>query len=116
MATQVIYQKFFNPQILATQPSLIYQVPAQPISCELRGGRIRIVNNDSAAHTFTAYAVPSGVLNPIPSASFGTNINVPVGSYIDICVPIMAINDALWMSASSPQVLVVHLLNGVLIQ
>lgn len=116
MATTVIYQKFFNPQILAATPQLLFQVPSAPISTELRGGRLRVVNNDSAAHTFTAYAVPSGVTSPTPSTSFGTNVSVPAGSFFDIDVPIMAINDSLWIVGSVAGLMVVHLLNGILIQ
>src|ERR1700722_7330513 len=107
MTTRVTYQKLFNPQLLGTSASLIYQLAATPASLELRGARLRFVNITGSAVTFTVYAVPNGT-SVNANNSFATNVSVPAGSFFDIDVPVISFGDALWALSNTASAVVIQ--------
>lgn len=112
---QVIYQRFFSPQMLSTVPALIYQLSASPTSLISRGWRVRLSNVSNASTSVTLYNVPNGASPQLQNEIVNAG-PVPANSYVDIDIPIMGPGDALWASSGINAALVLHLLNGILYQ
>ena len=107
----ISYAKFFQPTVLGAGASVLYTVPAQPMSNLFRGGRVRFTNTTNAAASVTAHAVPAAGTAGAGNA-FLSGITVPANSYVDSDVPIMAAGDTLQALCGTAATITAHAVLG----
>lgn len=119
MGTQ-LHQKLFQPSQLGQSSALIFTVPninpqtnVQLGSAALFGCVVRLTNTTGSAATATLYAVPAqnsaGAIN-----EFFPAISIAANSYIDVNVPVMWVNDALYGFAGTGSAISIAFMDGVM--
>lgn len=86
MAVQIT--NLFNPVQLTSTAVTLYTVAATPATLVLTRGRIRFTNTDSAGHSVTAYAIPSGG-SPTVTNCFLNAEAIAANAHLDSDVPLL---------------------------
>lgn len=105
------YSKFFSPTVLGTAATTLMTVRALPSQTLLRGARIRFTNTTAVPATVTAYAVPSAGTAGVGNA-FISGQSISPNGFIDVDVPIMAVNDFIQALSSTATSINAQMISG----
>lgn len=103
----------FAPAALTNAAATYYTVPASPTSSLLRNGRVRFTNTDSAAHTVTAYAIPSAGSASAANCIANAEAIAP-NTHLDLDLPLMKAGDFLQAKADANTSVTIVILDAVL--